>query len=71
MKKSQSSRWKDALSHKNEVWVRDPKCNVRQASGVTFGGKWVDAGEYRRYLRRKERERLERLIEKGGEDDGN
>lgn len=46
MRKSLESQEKDAQNHRGKFWVKDPKCNVRQASGVTFGGRWVTHMEF-------------------------
>lgn len=60
MKKSDKNIRKDAVLHDGKFWVRDPSCDIRQASGVTFGGRYVTLKEFK-LLRRRH----------GGDDDGN
>lgn len=55
MQKSRKSRMRDAEKKRNKIWYRDPQLNVRQASGVRFGGEYITKLEY---IKRKTRRAL-------------
>ena len=50
MLKLKQSLMKDELRHVGEYWVHLPSQNIRQASGVQFGGKYVSYQEYLKYM---------------------
>lgn len=49
MEKSENSKFKDALLHRGRIWVRDAFFDVRQESGVRFGGRYMTPAEYSAY----------------------
>ena len=49
MEKSEESLKKDALLHQGKIWVRDASFDLRQGSGVRFGGKYMTIAEYNLY----------------------
>lgn len=60
MKKTESSKRKDLQKYRGRFWMHDPDMDIRQASGVTFGGRYVSITEYKEWIKRKE----------GGDQDG-
>ena len=55
MKKSDKSIRKDNVFRDGKYWVRDPRYDIRQASGVTFGGRYVDVEEFRTLMNRRKK----------------
>ena len=53
MRKSVQNQVRDRLNHMGEIWVKMPKLNYRQSTGVEFRGKYMTPTEYRDYLRLK------------------
>ena len=45
MKKSENSLYKDFALLNGKVWVRDSSYDIRQASGVAFGGRYLTPEE--------------------------
>lgn len=53
MDKSAKSKSKDKLRHRGKVWVDDPSRDIRDISGVTFGGRYLTYEQYRAYRSRR------------------
>lgn len=53
MEKNENSKIKDAKRHIGKKWRRLPEQDVRTASGVIFGGKYMTDDEYHVYCRRR------------------
>lgn len=53
MDKSDKSKAKDKLRHRGKIWVKDSSKNIRDISGVTFGGKYLTYEQYRTHISRK------------------
>lgn len=52
MNKSESNKRKDKLRHRGKVWVKDASKDIRDISGVTFGGRYLTYEQYRAYRNR-------------------